>query len=70
MRITRKQYDKAQKDLPKLKTVEQTIKTWNDAIKAIGPAAEHQEIVELEQDEDGEWTWKAKKIKAKEPLKS
>ena len=62
MKITRRQYDKAQKDLPSLKKAEQTIKMWNDAIKAIGPAAEHQEILEIERDEDGWITWKARPI--------
>lgn len=56
MRITRRQYERAVAVLPKLREAEAIVKTWDDAIKAIGPAAEQMEVTEV----DANGSFKAK----------
>ncbi len=60
MKVTRKQYEKAIAALPKLREVEAIVKTWNDAIKAIGPAAEHMDVTEV--GDDGSFKGKPKEV--------
>ena len=38
------------KALPKLKEAESIIKAWNDGLKAIGAAAEHMDVMEIDGD--------------------
>lgn len=60
MKVTKKQFDKAMKDLPKLREAESIVKAWNDGLKAIGPAAEHMDVSEI--GEDGSFKGKPKEV--------
>lgn len=61
MRVTKKQFEKAQAALPKLREAEATIKAWNDGLKAIGPAAEHMDVSEIGDDGSFKGTPKVRK---------
>ena len=58
MSVSRKQYEKAVKDLPALRKAEAVIKAWDDHMKAAGPAAEHMDIEAF--GDDGSITGKPK----------
>lgn len=60
MAVTRKQFEKAMKDLPKLRAAEATIKEWNDRLKALGGAAELMDVSEI--NDDGSYTVKPKEV--------
>lgn len=64
MRITRKRYENALKTLADAKKAEQIIRDWKEALKLAGPAAEHQEITEVQRNENGKWSWTAGPIEA------
>ena len=68
MKVTRKQFDKAQADLPKLREAEATIKAWNDAMILIGPAADLMEISEVTA--DGNFKCKPKEVTNGQPAKA
>ena len=50
MKVTKRQFDKAMKDLPQLKQAEAIIKAWNDGIKANGLDTEQFDVTEIDGD--------------------
>ena len=57
MRITRNQYHKAVKSLPKLREAETIVNEWKKGIESLGSAAEHMEVLEVEKI-DGDYVTK------------
>ena len=60
MKITRKQFEKAQKDLPKLQQAQDAIRHWQEGVKSLGAAIEHMDVLEVEFD-DGQYTTRCKR---------
>lgn len=49
-RVTKKQFNRATKALPKLREAEAVVKAWNERLKGLGPVAEQFDITELSAD--------------------
>jgi hypothetical protein len=49
------------KELLQLRKAEETIRIWNDGLKAIGSTADEMDVLEVEWSDNGQCTWKAKR---------
>lgn len=48
MKLTKKSYDKAKADLPKLRKAEETVRQWDEAIASLGQAIAGVDVTEIE----------------------
>ena len=57
MRISRSRYETAKRKLAKMQSVQQVVKIWEDAMRAIGAHVDAERVVAVEIQDDGRIKW-------------